>query len=69
MLVWWFQSVPYTQNVIHQGLARETDLYFSGVIERGSGKAPQYAIIRGVTSTNIWGRFLTDEFQLDIEPL
>lgn len=31
------QDLPYTQHVTDAGLAKETDLYFMGVVERGTG--------------------------------
>jgi THO complex subunit 5 len=33
-----FIETPYTQTVVSQGLASESDLYFTAVIERGTGK-------------------------------
>lgn len=33
-----WQDLPYTRHVTDAGLAKETDLYFMGVVERGTGK-------------------------------
>lgn len=33
------QEFPYTRHVTEAGLAKETDLYFMGVVERGTGKS------------------------------
>lgn len=33
------QELSFTRHVSEAGLARETDLYFMGVVERGTGKA------------------------------
>jgi len=32
-----FKDLPYTRHVTEAGLAKETDLYFMGVVERGTG--------------------------------
>lgn len=33
-----WQALPYTRHVSDAGLAKETDLYFMAVVERGTGK-------------------------------
>lgn len=33
-----FKDLPYTRHVTEAGLAKETDLYFMGVVERGTGR-------------------------------
>ncbi|XP_045172199.2 THO complex subunit 5 homolog [Mercenaria mercenaria] len=58
-----FIETPYTQTVVSQGLARELDLYFTAVIERGTAKltasivvAPDYPTVAPLFCINIlWG--------------
>lgn len=33
-----YKDLPYTRHVTGAGLAKETDLYFLAVVERGTGK-------------------------------
>lgn len=40
-----FSALPYTQELINTGLANETDMYFLGMMERGSAKMLLQVII------------------------
>lgn len=39
MIFFLLKVLPYTRHVTDAGLAKETDMYFMAVIERGTGKA------------------------------
>lgn len=52
-----FANLPYTSNLINEGLAQDSDLYFCAVFERGSARlishiivAPNYPVVAPVFS-------------------